>query len=369
VTRRVSAAFGGGVALGAFHAGVVAGMQAAGLRPDWLLGSSVGAVAAALVAGGPPEEAAMRLDRFWRSVAFEPWPAASFWPGALPGTGPLRRAEGDAAIARTLLLGRQGVFRPDLRPTALSPALYDLVPLRRTLSDLVDFERLNGPGAPRVTVVASDLVTGEAVSFDTARGERIGLEELIASCSLPPLYPPVELRGRLLGDGGLTANLPLAAALSEPGAEEVLCIAADLFPRQGTRPASLTEAAARAGDVVFGSRTADTLAAERRAHALRMALRAADPAAPLAEGPRRVTVLLLGMRPAPDDAGVLKPFDFSRAALAARRAAGLSALETALEVKAEGGRRAPPGGAEGFVVHEVTAPRDLQAPAPLASAG
>jgi NTE family protein len=345
---RVALSFSGGIALGAFQAGVWEACDEASLRPDWLLGASVGAVTAVLLAGGPLASAKARLDRFWAGLADEPLVMGGFWPGQVPPFGPLRRAASDAAIAQTLLLGRAGAFRPNPMPSEEAPGLYELAPLRRTLREIVDFEALHAPGAPRVTLVASDLLAGERVVFDTGRGDRIGVEEVIASCSLPPLFPPVVRQGRLLGDGGLTGNLPLSPPLAEPGAEEVLCIAAELFARQGSAPHSLSAAAARAGDIVFGSRSRDEIAAEARAHALRQALRRHAPAEPLAAGPRRVTVLLLGERVDPDDAGVLKPFDFSKGAIASRRAGGKAAAQAALAL--------PRAGDDAFVLHEATAP-------------
>jgi NTE family protein len=356
--RRVALALSGGIGLGAFEAGAWAGLDGAGVRPDWLLGASIGAVNAVLIAGGPPEGATARLRRFWNGLAFDPMPGAGFWLGPTPASGPLRRAAGDAAISQAMLFGRPGLFRPNPQPAELAPALYDLAPLRRTLAEQVDFDALHAPGAPRVTIAATDLLAGEGVRFDTHRGDRIGVEEVVASCALAPLFAPVELGGRLLGDGGLTANLPLAPALSEPGAEEVLCIAVELFGRQGSRPRSITAAAARAADIAFGSRTRDAIAAEARAHGLRAALRrlaggGATP--PEADGPRRVTVLLLGQRVEPDGAGVLKPFDFSRAAVAARWAAGEAAMQVAMQAD----RALPPAGPEEFVMREVTAPVGL----------
>jgi NTE family protein len=330
VTRRVALALAGGIGLGAFEAGAWDAMAEAGLRPDWILGTSIGAVTAVLLAGGAPETAGDRLDRFWAQVGFEPLPAAGFWLGSMPLAGPLRRAAADAAIGQTLLLGRSGLFRPNPRPNEAAPGLYDLDPLRRTLTELVDFAALHRPGAPRLTLSATDLLEGRQVTFDTARGDRIGAETVLACCALPPLFTPVELDGRLLADGGLTGNLPLAAALSEPGAEEVLCVAVELFARQGSRPRSLSAAASRAGDVVFGSRSRDAIAMEERAHALRGALRGVAPDHPAAAGPVTVTVLLLGHQADADEAGVLKPFDFSAGTLAARRRAGAAALRAAL---------------------------------------
>jgi NTE family protein len=244
------------------------------------------------------------------------------------------------------------VFSRNRRPTEAAPALHDLAPLRALLERLVDFDALNAPEAPRVTLTATDLLAGDRITFDSRRGDRIGLDEVIASCSLPPLFPPTELRGRLMADGCLTGNTPLEAALSEAWAEEVLCVAVELFARQGTRPDSLSAAAARATDVMFGSRTRDAIAAEQRVHALRNALRVADAEAPQAAGPRRVSVLVVGMRAEPDDAGMLKPFDFSPVALQQRRAAGAATMAAALALpRAEG---------EAFVLHEVTSPGTVE---------
>ncbi len=349
MTGRVALALSGGIGLGAFQAGVWAELQAAGIRPDWLLGTSIGAVNAVLIAGGPPEGAQARLERFWDALGFEPLPAASFWIGGVPSEGPLRRAAGDAAISQTLMLGRAGLFRPNPKASAEAPALYDLDPLRRHLLEIVDFGALHAPGAPRLTFTASDLLAGDRVTFDTAAGDRIGVEEVVACCSLPPLYPPTEIGGRLLADGGLTGNLPLELPLSSPGAEEVLCIAVELFARQGSRPVSVSTAAARAADIAFGSRTRQAVENEARVHLLRGALReAAGPEAALAQGPRTVTVLLLGERAEPDGAGVLKPFDFSRTAIAARVAAGAEAMRVGVTL--------PRATAGGFTVREVTRP-------------
>ena len=65
----VALVFQGGGALGAFQAGVLEGLHRAGIEPDWVVGTSIGAIHAALVAGGPPQERMDRVDAFWDRMA------------------------------------------------------------------------------------------------------------------------------------------------------------------------------------------------------------------------------------------------------------------------------------------------------------
>ena len=66
-----------------------------------------------------------------------------------------------------------------------------------------------------LTVTATDLDSGELVLFDGAQRTAHGAplhDALYASCALPLYFPPLEIDGRRLGDGGLRAVLPLGAA-------------------------------------------------------------------------------------------------------------------------------------------------------------
>ena len=58
----------GGGALGAFQLGVFQAMDEAGIRPDWVVGTSIGAINAALIAGNPPAQRYEKLSAFWRRV-------------------------------------------------------------------------------------------------------------------------------------------------------------------------------------------------------------------------------------------------------------------------------------------------------------
>lgn len=346
---RIALCFSGGIALGAFEAGAAEALEAQGIEPAWILGASVGSITTAILAGNPPGRRIAQLRRFWDMAAD---------PLVFPFAGDAwRRLFNEAAALRTLMLGRPGIFHPKLWSAfGERQALFDLSPLRARLPEFVDFDRLNGADAPRVTLVSTDVESGERVVFDTRRGDRIGPEEMVASCALLPLFAPVEVGGRLLGDGGLAANVPLDFPLDEPWAEEVLVFAVDLFARRGRRPGSLSGSAARAGDLVFGNQTQALIEARRREHRLRdlVARLAAGlpedaPAAAEARAvppPPPTSVVLLGYRASRADAGVVKPFDFSAATLAERWKAGAAAMQRAI-AQVEGG--IPPG----FTQHDV----------------
>jgi NTE family protein len=374
-TRR-AVVLSGGVALGAFEAGAYAALEEASAPlPEWFVGSSIGAVNAAIIVGNPPGRRVERLRRFWESVARDPTPATSFLLGPPPAAGAWRTAYNEAAALRALLLGQPGLFRPRLAVGAgigAAPALYDLEPLRERLPELLDFDRLNN-GGTRLSVVATDVVSGERVVFDTAvgggGGARIGPEHVAASCALLPIFAPVEIGGRLLGDGGMASNTPVDLVLDEPGpaGDDVLCFVVELFALRGRRPGTLGASAARAIDLAFGGQTRRILEGREREHRLRAALgRLAERLPPglrgdpevasiLAEAEagaaRSATVLCLGYRAAPDEAGPGKVFDFSPATLSDRWKAGARGMREAL-------RRfgtAPRPGARGLAVHEVEA--------------
>jgi NTE family protein len=359
----------GGIALGAFEAGAYAALEeAGGPLPDWFVGSSIGAVNAAIVAGNPPGRRVERLRRFWESVASDPTPATSFWFGP-PAAGAWRKAYNLTSAFQTLLLGQPGLFRPRLAPgerIGVAPALYDLEPLRERLPELIDFDRLNG-GETRLSMTATDVVSGERVVFDTARGARIGPEHLAASSALLPLFAPVEVEGRMLGDGGLAANTPLDLVLDEPGVGDVLCFVVELFALQGSPPRTMAASVSRATDLAFGGQTRRILEGREREHRLRALVgRLADRLPPelrgdpevasvLAEveadgGPRSATVLCVGYRASPNQARPGDAFDFSPATLSDRWEAGARGMREVL-------RRfgTPRPGARGLVVHEVEA--------------
>jgi Patatin-like phospholipase len=69
---QVVLAFQGGGALTAYQGGVYEALHAAGIEPDWVIGTSSGAINAGIIAGNPPDKRLERLRRFWTACRLHP---------------------------------------------------------------------------------------------------------------------------------------------------------------------------------------------------------------------------------------------------------------------------------------------------------
>lgn len=325
----------GGNALGAHQGGCYAALHDAGRRVDWIVGASVGAVNGAVIAGNPPGGRVEKLRRLWSLFERPKVQPAGVWP--LP-----EQVTSLISLVQTSLMGRPAAFLPWptgwLVPGAAAEGrvgLFDLGPMRRTLEELVDFDRLNS-GETRLTVVATDVETGEEVRFDTREG-RVGPEHIMASCAFLPGFRPVEIDGRLLADGGLCANLPVDAVLDEDPEGTQVCFAVDLFERRGERPHSLLAAANRRQEILFGNQTCRRLELYRRLHEARGGKAG------------RHLLLLLSCAAETAEKGV-RAMDYSERSITRRWEAGAADMVTALR-DLEALEAAPAG--SGLVLHRV----------------
>jgi len=255
--HQVVLVLGGGNALGAYHAGVYETLAEAGIEPDWVVGASIGAIVGAIIAGNRREDRIAKLRRFWRPAdrASMPMP----WD-MLPETW--RRT---GAALETVMFGQRGLFGPldplsiwgQHRTHAGSNALYDTHKMRAGLAEFIHFDLLNS-GPMRFTATAIDVNTGDDVCLDT-RDQVIGVDHIRASAALLSTFPAVEVEGRLLGDGGLSMNLPLDPVLGSHPRKPVLCFASDLLPLRSGPPRTLGEVIGRTQDLIFAAQSRRTI--------------------------------------------------------------------------------------------------------------
>jgi NTE family protein len=252
----------GGGALGAYELGVLKALyeERPGFKPAVITGVSIGAITAAVLAGakGDPIQA---LDRLWREKLTVLPPVPPFFQSAYHHFVP-RKFEQSLAV-----MGNPGMYQ--LRPQSLyaplvGTSIYDTAPLRRTLAELVDLEKLNNGGI-RVAVGATNVGTSDVKYFDNVVDNdlddndegRLSFEDVIASGSLPPGFPMTKVNGDYYWDGGLFSNTPLSPALNrleeiETDKRELVVI--ELFPREIPLPDNLPDVMNRMVQLQFTNR-------------------------------------------------------------------------------------------------------------------
>lgn len=253
----------GGGALGAYQGGVYQALSEAHLDPEWVAGISIGAVNAALIAGNPPEARVAKLREFWRRVTeAAPWDLSGLL-GATPYTvrGDFARGVVNQLSAGAALLGGVCSFFAPRAPVAwLQPpgspeatSYYDTAPLKSTLENLIDFDRINS-GQVRFSVGAVNVSTGNFVYFDNTT-HNIGPEHVMASGALPPGFPAVEIEGEFYWDGGLVSNTPLQWVLESEPRRDTLAFQVDLWSARGAVPRTMAEVMTRQKEIQYSSRT------------------------------------------------------------------------------------------------------------------
>ncbi|KQY48791.1 hypothetical protein ASD32_00295 [Rhizobium sp. Root483D2] len=270
-TEKTVLVFQGGGALGAYQAGAYEALHAAGIRPDWLAGISIGSINSAIIAGSPVDQRVDNLRTFWHRVS-------SALPGHFLGNGDaMRKWFNESSAFLGSLTGVPGFFTP----RAFSPwkipgdpmaaiSLYDTAPLEETLAGLVDFNLINS-GAIRLSLGAVDVMSGNFNYFDNNHCA-FSVKHVAASGALPPGFAPVEIDGRFYWDGGIVSNTPLQRVLSGQELETDLCIfQVDLFSAKGPLPRDLFDVEAREKEIRFSSRTRLNTDQFRKLQSVRMA--------------------------------------------------------------------------------------------------
>lgn len=177
VPPKLGLALGGGAARGFAHIGVIQVLEEAGLRPDFVAGTSAGSVVAALYASGKTGAQLQQIGESMEEAAITDW---------------------------TLPVFASGILRGDA--------------LARYVNQQVGGRAIENMTMP-LGIVATDLYSGEMMVFqkgDTGMAVR-------ASSAVPAIFQPVKISGRSYVDGGLVSPVPVRAA-RRMGAQVVLAI-------------------------------------------------------------------------------------------------------------------------------------------------
>jgi len=240
----------GGGGRGAYHVGVLrylvdSGWMPDGQGPDIIAGTSIGAINAAAVASG---HTIAQIKQLWLDMHTEDvhrlssdLPAISrpllrwMLHGVLTSdahggsTGALPPNERGMS-AQKMLDRLRGVFQA--RPFR---SLLDTAPWRTTLARWMNFERINGPDAPALLLAATELRTGALRVFcnrphEGLPADQIVLDHLMASSSIPIVYPWTTINGQHYWDGAVLANTPLEPVIEMAGDDDIEILVVTMTP-------------------------------------------------------------------------------------------------------------------------------------------
>lgn len=197
---------GGGGMLGAAEVGMARALLEAGVQPELVCGTSVGAINGAAIAADPTPEGAQRLLEMWEALG-----RTDMFDGSLVG-----RIAG--LVSRRTALHGNGALRRTLQDHLPAGTFEDLA---------VPFE-----------CVAASIERAREHWFDS--GELV--EPVLASCALPGVFPPVRIGDEHFLDGGLVNSIPLGRAVAR-GADTVWVLHVGRLEEDLTAPRFLWEVA------------------------------------------------------------------------------------------------------------------------------
>lgn len=243
--RPVAFVLSGGASLGAVQVGMLQALYERGVAPDFVVGTSAGAINGAFIASRPP--AVDALDEL-----------VAIWRG-------LRRGQVFPLNPLTGLLGFLG-SRDHLVPAS---------GLRSLIAEHLTHDLLEDLPVP-LHVVAVDVVSGEELLLSSGPL----LDAVLASASIPAVLPPVAWGDRQLMDGGVANNTPISHAVAL-GAHEIYVLPTGHACALEKPPASALGMALHALSLLTQSR----LIADIEQHRERAKLVVLPPPCPLAVQP------------------------------------------------------------------------------------
>ena len=197
--RRTAFVLSGGGNLGALQVGMLRVLIERRIKPDLVLGCSVGALNGAAIAADPALSMVGRLQEVWQGL----------------GTQDLMPA---GLLPTTVQLARKGVAIHD--NAALRAVIEEVLPLRHFEDLVVPFQ-----------CVAAEVAEGTETWF---RSGPI-VDPILASAAIPAVYPPVEIDGVCYLDGAIVNDVPVARAV-ELGADRIFVLHVGSWDRPRREP-------------------------------------------------------------------------------------------------------------------------------------
>ena len=345
---RVVLVLQGGGALGAYQAGVYEALSNAGIEPDWVIGTSIGAINGALIAGNAPGNRVAQLRELWQR--FGNVSAGGNWATVFQGIATFFRPRPIAWAGPLVHIGLD------------EASYYSTRPLKQSLESLIDME-IFAQANTRLTVGAVSVRSGALKYFDS-RDVPLGIDHVMASAALPPAFPAVRIDGEPYWDGGVYSNTPIEAVFDDEPRFSSVIFAVNVWQASGAEPNSIWEVMGRQKDVQYASREDTHIARQKQLHQLRHVIRQLAEQLPASRrdsaGSRKLAAYGCGttmhivrlLAPSLASEDFFKDIDFSRTGIRDRWEAG---CRDALKMIERAPWNDPVDPLDGVVIHELSA--------------
>lgn len=258
----------GGGSLGAYECGVYKTLEKRGIELDIVAGTSIGAVNAAIIVGSNTNSPAQNLEHFWLTLADNITP--SFFPDNVRSiyASVFAAFYGNSNAFEPIWFSPHAIYNYPAPASISIPHLYDILPLKKTLSKFISFDKINNyknninnngvprRRTPRLIVTSTDIQRSESVTFDS-NYMKIDADHIIA-CAGFPFYGIAwtHKSGKYLWDGSLLSNTPLREVIDASPKHDKRVYIVNLFPRyQEDLPQNIFDSWHRARDIIHTDKT------------------------------------------------------------------------------------------------------------------
>jgi NTE family protein len=246
----------GGGSLGAYECGVYKALHRHGIKFDIVAGTSIGAINASVIVGSRSDEPAKTLEEFWLDLS-----------EGVTSAGLSDKIRPYFASAYSALFGNPKMFIPKwFIPSAdyfmpyFWQYIYDITPLKNTLNQYIDFQKIRSPDKPRLIITSTDIQNAKPSVFDS-KYDNIEADHVLASAGYP-FYGIswTQKSGKYLWDGTLLSNTPLREVINASPTQDKQVYVVDLFPKNHPEiPNNMFDVWHRARDIMHTDKSENNI--------------------------------------------------------------------------------------------------------------